>query len=443
MTDNDDDIRQALHATYVVAGRAPTFAPDAFKQRATRARPRPLVASLIALVVTVVVAVPVGVGVLLHGGLNGGSSGSSLSVLDLHMYGPDDGWAWSGGDDILHTTSGVAHWTVVPPPIGNELIAGLAWVDGDSARLLAAPGDSYNELEQTYTVTPWATDDGGGTWTKGQPFRVLLEAGADPTNGSAYADLDFVDPMHGWFFDNQATTIGGPTFIYRTVDGGQHWSQVEMTPATGSATKGSLPVGCSMYGMTFASSVTGWVAGSCGLATLFDVTHDGGLTWAPQSFPCSDCALYPPQFTSALDGVVFGENGEGVLFTTDDGGRTWTARDEPTGLTPDFVDATHGFTMGLTGNDNPAAVLWLTTDGGATWRQAANGAIHGNGPYETSQLDFIDPTTGWSVSLYETSGGGLLTNGQTPYPTPPPELWQTNDAGSTWTQITPTFTSSK
>src|ERR1700734_2551309 len=128
---DDDDIRQALHASYSVAGRAQTFTPDAFKRQAARARRRPLVASLVAAVVAVVVAVPIGVGVLLHGGLNGGSSASSLSGLDLHMYGPDDGWAWSGGGDILHTTSGVTHWTVVPPPIGSELITGLAWVNAD------------------------------------------------------------------------------------------------------------------------------------------------------------------------------------------------------------------------------------------------------------------------------------------------------------------------
>ena len=256
---DDDDIRQALHASYSVAGRAPTFTPDAFKQQAARARRRPLVASLVAAVVTVVVAVPIGVGVLLHGGLNGGSSASSLSVLDLHMYGADDGWAWSGGDNILHTTSGVTHWTVVPPPIGSELITGLAWVNADSARLLAAPADSYNELERTYTLTPWATDDGGATWTEGQPFRVLLESSADPRMQPVSNDLDFVDPVHGWFDDAQ-NGAGAPMFIYRTVDGGMHWSQVEMTPAAGTAPPGALPVDCSAYGMTFVSTTTGWIA---------------------------------------------------------------------------------------------------------------------------------------------------------------------------------------
>jgi photosystem II stability/assembly factor-like uncharacterized protein len=105
-------------------------------------------------------------------------------------------------------------------------------------------------------------------------------------------------------------------------------------------------------------------------------------------------------------------------------------------------DANHDFTMGLTGNNNPSTVLWTTTDGGMTWAQAPNGAIHGNGPFETSQLDFISPRIGWVVSV-DIVVGGIVGPGQTPYPTLPPELWQTTDAGSTWTLITPTFTTSR
>jgi photosystem II stability/assembly factor-like uncharacterized protein len=429
---DDDDIRQLLHAAYQGDGRDPSVNPAAFVQHAHGPGRSRLVTSLLAVVAGVVVAVPVGAGVLLRTGVIGGSGGSPTLVEDLHMFDPNDGWAWAGGNQIMHTTSGVQHWTIVPPPIGKQAIVGVAWADAESARILAAPAAAANYVEQTYTLTPWMTDDAGATWTQGQTFKVLLETGETPSNGTTYADLDFVDPLHGWFFDAQMPAVGAPMFIYRTVDGGMHWSQVEMTPASGKSARGALPVGCAPYGMTFVSTTTGWVTGSCGMATLFDVTHDGGATWAPETFPCTNCALYPPQFTSPLIGQVFGASGVGVLFVTSDGGRTWTARTDPTGEAPDFIDANHGFAMGLTGNANLAVVLWRTTDGGATWSQAPNGVIRGNGPVETSVLDFISATTGWveSLPVYSQPVPNMI----------PPQLWQTTDAGSTWTLITPTAT---
>lgn len=77
----------------------------------------------------------------------------------------------------------------------------------------------------------------------------------------------------------------------------------------------------------------------------------------------------------------------------------------------------------------------MTTDGGNAWRQASNGAIHGNGPVQTSQLDFSTPSTGWAVSI--------PVYMELPDNPIPPQLWETTDAGSTWTLITPTVTSAK
>ena len=430
----------AAHRARPDVGADSTEVPGALDEGPRRPHRGRLIASLVAAAAAVVVAVPIGVAALLRSGA-AGSPVATTSVLDLNMFGASSGWAWAGGNEILHTTSGVQHWTIVPPPIGRQAIIEVAWVDGESARILTTSAGALDNVEQTYTLTGWRTDDGGASWTEGQPFTVLLETGQDPNTAS---NLDFVDPLHGWFFDAQDGAIGAPMFILRTLDGGLHWSQVEVTPAKGAAAHGALPVGCAAYGMDFLNPTTGWVAGQCsGLATLFDVTHDGGATWSPQRIACMNCALYPPQFTSSRNGRLFGENGTNVLFATNDGGRTWSGRASPPGNWPDFVDARHGFTLGLTGNDNPAAIMWTTTDGGVTWGQVPNGAIHGNGPYETSQLDFITPRIGWAVSVYFTSDGGLLLPGQTPYPTPSPALWETDDGGVSWTEITPTFTASK
>lgn len=434
---DDDDLRQLLHSAYESDTPVSGLSPRALQDRARGPRHRRLVASLVAVAAVVVVAVPIGVTVALRTGTLGGSSASTPPVLDLHMYDALAGWAWAGGDQILHTTSGVQHWTIVAPPIGDRAIAEVAWVDGETARILTTSAGVVGDVEKKYTLVGWMTNDGGATWTEGQPFTVLLETAQDP---SVTSDLDFVDANHGWFFDAQELSVGAPIFILKTVDGGMHWSQVETTPATGTALHGALPVGCAPYGMTFLNDTTGWVSGECGNATLLEVTHDGGADWSPQPIDCQKCAFYPPVFTSPLDGDVWG--GGDDLYVTTDGGQTWSARAQTPGNWPDFVDSEHGVTLGLTSNVNSLVVLWTTSDGGASWEQAPNGAINGNGPFQSSQLDFVTPSLGWVVSL-DIHGEPLLQGGQTPFPTLPPELWQTTDGGVTWTQVIPTFTTSK
>ena len=220
---------------------------------------RRLTTALVAAAAAIVVAVPISASVLLRAGVIGGSSRPTMSVLDLKMFSATTAGRGPAGTHILHTTSGVQHWTVVPPPIGPKAIVEVAWVNAESARILATSTGALNHVEQNYTLTTWMTDDGGATWTEGRSFTVLLETGQDPMTQS---NLDFVDPLHGWFVDAQDGAVGAPMLIFRTVDGGIRWSQVEMTPATGIAPRGALPVGCSAYGMTFLNSSTGWVVGS-------------------------------------------------------------------------------------------------------------------------------------------------------------------------------------
>jgi photosystem II stability/assembly factor-like uncharacterized protein len=446
----DDDIRQRLHATYASDELDPAVARRLLTPDTTPTHRRRFATSLVAVVAAVVVAIPVSVGLLFRAGVLGGpaTSSSTPTVLDLHMFTDSSGWAWAGGNQILHTDSGVQHWTIVPPPIGSDVIDEVQWVNAQDARILTTTPNSVNEMERPYALTGWLTDDGGTTWVRGEPLTVDLETGQAPEGssfGSGGTDFPFVDPLHGWFFDTQDATIGGPILILRTVDGGLHWSVIDQTPSKGTAPPGALPVACTKYGMSFLNATTGWVAGSCGTnGPFFDVTHDGGVTWTPQPFPCgAECVVEAPQFTSPVDGELLAGVSSRDLYVTTDGGKNWTHRNgEVPAAFPYFIDATHGVAMGATGNFNGIGVLWTTSDGGGSWAQVPGGAIHGNGPAEISWLDFITPHTGWAVSLNETMGGGLLTGGQTPFPTPPPALWQTTDGGVTWTVVAPTFSHS-
>src|ERR1022692_1757413 len=275
----------------------------------TSARHRRLLSSAIIVLVAVVIGVPLGVTLLLHSGGTRSAAGvvqGPAEVSDLHMFSPTSGWAWGGGSDILHTTVGVQQWTIVPPPVGRFNVIEVAWVDAVSARILASSGSKQNV--GTDQLVGWSTDDGGATWTQGQSFTAL-----DETAQSIYSatDLDFVDRTHGWFFDTQDGTEGSPILIFRTIDGGIHWSQVETTPARGTAAPGALPVSCDKYGMAFADSTTGWVAGGCvDGGPFFEVSHDGGATWRPQPFDCgTGRAVNAPQFTSRLDGELVAANG--------------------------------------------------------------------------------------------------------------------------------------
>ena len=441
MSDRNNELASSLSGYLAGYATYPRTGPQRTALEFARRRGhRTFMTAAIAAVVALVIAVPVEVTVLLRSGSLHSAAGSVAGppyVGNLQMFTPTTGWAWGGGTATLHTDVGVQQWTVVPPPVGRLNIIEVAWVDAQSARILAASG-SANLVGRDQLIT-WSTDDGGATWTEGQAFTALDET-AQSLN--AASDLDFIDQTHGWFFDTQEGTEGSPIFIFRTVDGGMHWSRVEMTPATGTAAPGALPVTCTKTGMTFVDATTGWVTGSCGgSGPFFDVTHDGGTTWSAQFINCpSQCTLNAPQFTSSLDGFLTAAVSVPYLFATTDGGRTWTQRADLPASFVLFINADDGFVLGLSGGEQLPAVVWSTNDGGRSWH-AVTRTSKAQGPdSDIDAIDFVSATLGWAVPVY--IGTGLFTGTPTPNTTPF-TLWQTRDAGAAWNLVTPTFTRSR
>jgi hypothetical protein len=445
MSDREDDLAPSLSAYlkgYSTYSRTKPRRSQSRGETTANRRKRPLLSAAVAVLAAVVIGTPIGITLLLRSGTTSptGPVQGPSAFADLHMFSPTTGWAWDGGSELLHTTVGVRQWTLVPPPLGQFHIIEVAWIDSRSARVLASSDSSQNV--GTYQLVGWSTDNGGATWTRGQSFTAL-----DETAQGIYSatDLAFVDRTHGWFFDTQDGVEGAPIFIFRTVDGGMHWSQVEMTPARGTVAEGALPVGCVKNGMTFVDQSTGWVAGACvGGGPFFDVTHDGGATWTPQSFACATgCSLNPPQFTSPLDGVLVAAIGIPVLFATTNGGRTWTQRADLPASFVDFINANEGFTLGLTGTNNPSAVVWTTHDGGRSWQQAPRTPRSGTnevGPRsDIDQIDFVNASLGWATPVDISS----QPFNRSPTPdTTPFTFWETTDAGATWSLVAPRFSRS-
>ena len=86
------------------------------------------------------------------------------------------------------------------------------------------------------------------------------------------------------------------TWLYRTSDGGLHWSPAATVAPPGNYGMNSF---CQPLNLTLLTATTGWVSISCRAQAEFLVSHDGGSSWAAQPLPL------PAGTLGALDGPAF------------------------------------------------------------------------------------------------------------------------------------------
>ena len=134
--------------------------------------------------------------------------------------------------------------------------------------------------------------------------------------------------------DSSGSAGGSSTMdVYRTQDAGAGWTHVVATsfmPSPGQ--RSDIPLSCDKNSALFSDAATGWITAECngGSAFLY-VSHDGGVSWQPQSLGSTyseyGYSTYPPQFVSPNDGYMIGIKGglvpTVVLLSPRDGGRTW------------------------------------------------------------------------------------------------------------------------
>jgi photosystem II stability/assembly factor-like uncharacterized protein len=351
---------------------------------------------------------------------------------------------WS--DYLQRTTDGGLNWRNVSPPSPPNRTKGAVTnyiLDVDHAWFTVATADV--PLRNATKLVVFATADGGKTWTQGSvPMSGVV---------ASSAALGFIDAKRGWLItdsgrmaiDKTNTSIVNQPLtraIYATSDGGASWSRLVSAQEGDGSTLGTLALGCSISGLTFATADRGWLTWDCNSTlgtrdpvghSIVAMTQDGGRGWQPVALPSipyygSICGAFPPVFKLS-QGVLpvlctgTGQPGFGAVYGTTDGGRSWSVHELPFFTQKlDFVDSNTGWAFGTRGTfGSTGLTLYRTTNGGRDWAVIKQFATEQN----LIGFRFIDPKIGF-----------LLTSRYAPdRRSGTSTMWKTTDGGQTWSVL--------
>lgn len=335
--------------------------------------------------------------------------------------------AANGHTLLARTADGARTWADVTPAGARPLLAtpnAADVLDAMSAEraYLAVTGSARESATAVNTTVVFGTADGGRTWTQSARLRAP----------GIVSLLSFTDAEHGWLVLDAGAAMGHDAVgMYRTDDGGRHWS------LTAGGARGGIPVVCDRAGVSFATTTTGWLTSVCiaGLTGELLVSHDGGVTWAPQPLPlpagvCGDqgCSLTGPRFTRGSGFLTVGvAGGTPSLLTTRNLGRSWTRLPLPAnvGWYPriTFFTPSAGILVPASAQDALGDVFYTTSDGGRSWTPVRQGTHFTR---LGASADFVSPVAGFAWIL-----GGDVTSGLAP------AMYQTTNSGRTWNSFVP------
>jgi photosystem II stability/assembly factor-like uncharacterized protein len=419
----------------------------------------------------------------------GGHWGSVLSVPYLpngfgltasYFLGASDAWTVKQnlhGDGVGETTTvygtddGGTHWWHTKALPGDLTTCCLVpsdqiyFANSQDGWVLGVAQDTSPNTPTTLLMLLWASTDGGRTWSELPPADLpgqgqVLGAGTGSCEPVSAPQLAFATAHTGWLTEGECGPGRARPRVWRTIDGGRHWSPAFLpAPASGwgswdSVDGGGVDMGAPSLFATGAT-ITVLVPVAVGKSSLVvERSTDGGGAWAIASqvevgapagaqtpaewfqpisaddwliaaptelvessdagrhwaFVRSSLALHGPvYFTSLQHGFMQG-SGLTVASATYDSGQTWSSEEMPGDLygqaLPDLgppIDLTQVPAAALAIVAGGAGLL-VSSDQGATWRQSL-------GPADpVQQVDFVDVSTGFALTDYQllrtTDGGG-------------------------------------
>ncbi len=188
------------------------------------------------------------------------------------------------------TVDGARRWKTIAPRGSRAALLSTPYatvvlhaLNGQRAWLAVTAASSANQFPgDVHRTRVYVTGNGGRTWTRSAALNV-----------PGFAEfLSFPDATHGWLLQDLGSedVLLGADYadVYRTADGGLHWSKVAHTPPLPSTavSKSGLPVMCDKAGMAFASLSAGWLAGARNnVSFAMRVTRDGGYLWSAKALP--------------------------------------------------------------------------------------------------------------------------------------------------------------
>ncbi len=299
-----------------------------------------------------------------------------------------------------------------------------------------------------------STADGGKTWSAAVPVgQPEYSEDSSPRIHIRFSGL------HGWVF--------GPG-IYGTHDGGRTWRLQDQRPTLSLESAGSsvwAVTGCirsqpcaphlieSSAGsdrwndaptqppasasndavLERAGATTTFLAAMNGSKTFSEstqllVTRNSGADWTELAAPCQDLRQLRSLDGTLVWALCASQPGAGsqpkAVYVSLDGGRAWELRAQTS--YPDAVGSLSigGYAMtfvvtsastGLIGSQRGG--VSLSNDQGRNWSAPAADVVGGDAGLGVRQLWFVDPSHGWALGGYGSSG---------------PALWATSDGGHHW-----------
>jgi len=235
------------------------------------------------------------------------------------LHAPRGGIVWAAGRGgvVARTVDGGVTWdAAVVPDAGHLFFVDVHAIGARTAWLL---GTAFDGNEGRI----YRTDDGGVTW------RVQYSRTAP---GMFLDGMAFWNASHGVAFGDP---VGGTFVVLVTEDGGDTWNEVEgeLLPASLEGEAAFAASGTAI--VTYGAELAWFGTGGADHARVFR-TDDGGHHWSVVSTPLPagpSAGIFGLAFRDPMRGVAVGGDyrdpggSERNLLRTDDGGVTWTMPD--------------------------------------------------------------------------------------------------------------------